>query len=192
MTAFFLRPGARTGRRARTFRKKKAMGKTENLFSRESIEKIRKISDDTRTCMFCTNLGERPFGSTPMATQHVDDDGTIWFFSGKDSDRNADLQREPEAQLIYSSEKNEEYLSLYGDAVVMYDRQKVEELWSPLVKVWFQEGPDDPNLSLIRFTPREGYYWDTQHGKVVAFAKMAASVVVGKTMDDGVQGELKV
>lgn len=167
------------------------MGKTENLFSREAIDKIKKIADDTRTCMFCTNLGERPFSSTPMATQQVADDGSIWFFSAKDSDRNADLQRHPEAQLIYSSQKHEEYLSLYGEAVVLYDRQKVEELWSPLSKVWFQEGPLDPNLSLIHFKPKEGYYWDTQHGKAVAFAKMAASVVVGKTMDDGVQGEIK-
>ena len=168
------------------------MGKTENLFSQESVEKIRKITEDTRTCMFCVNLGGRPFSVAPMSTQQVEDDGTIWFFSGKDSERNAYLQEDPEAQLIYSTQKNEEYLSLYGDAVVMYDKQKAEELWSPIVKVWFQEGPTDPNLSLIRFTPRDGYYWDTQHGKLVAFAKMAASVVTGQTMDDGVQGELKV
>lgn len=167
------------------------MGKTEHLFSQEAIDEIKKICDDTRTTMFCTNLGARPFSSTPMATQQVEDDGTIWFFSAKNSDRNADLKREPEAQLIWSSESNEEYLSLYGRAEVLYDLQKAEELWSPMVKTWFQEGPTDPNLSLIRFTPLEGYYWDTQHGKVVAFAKMAASVVAGKTMDDGVQGKIE-
>lgn len=167
------------------------MGKTDNLFSREAIEKIKKICDDTRTTMFCSNLGARPFSSTPMATQKVEEDGTIWFFSGKDSDRNADLKREPEAQLIWSSESNEEYLSLYGRAEVVFDQQKAEEIWSPEVKVWFQEGPTDPNLSLIRFTPQDGYYWDTQHGKVVAFAKMAASYVTGETMDDGVQGRIK-
>ncbi|WP_116125345.1 pyridoxamine 5'-phosphate oxidase family protein [Lewinella sp. IMCC34183] len=166
------------------------MGKTENLFSREAIDKIKEIADHTRTCMFCTKLDAQPFSTAPMATQKVEDDGSIWFFSTKDSDRNADLQRKPEAQIIYSSQDKEEYLSLYGDAVVMYDRQKVEELWSPMSKVWFQEGPTDPNLSLIHFKPRQGYYWDTQHGKVVAFAKMAASVVVGKTMDDGVQGKV--
>ena len=168
------------------------MGKTENLISQQAIDQIKKICDDTRTTMFCTNLGARPFSSTPMAPQQVEDDGSIWFFSGKDSDRNADLKREPEAQLIWCSDDNQEYLSLYGEAHVLYDLQKAEELWDPMVKVWFQEGPTDPNLSLIHFKPTEGYYWDTQHGKLVSFAKMAASVVVGKTMDDGVQGKIKV
>jgi general stress protein 26 len=168
------------------------MGKTEHLFSKEAIEKIKKIADDTRTCMFCTDLGARPFGSTPMATQQVEDDGSIWFFSAKNSDRNADIARDPATQLIYSSQSDEEYLSLYGESRIVYDRQKAEELFSPMTKVWFQEGPTDPNLSLIHFRPTDGYYWDTQHGKVVAFAKMAASVVVGETMDDGVKGKLDV
>ena len=167
------------------------MGKTENLISKEAVDKIKKICEDARTTIFCSNLGAKPFSAAPMAVQQVEDDGSIWFFSGKDSDRNADLQRDPATQLIWSRESNEEYLSLYGESTVLYNRQKAEELWSPMVKVWFQEGPTDPNLSLIHFVPSDGYYWDTQHGKVVAFAKMAASVVVGKTMDDGVQGKLK-
>ena len=167
------------------------MSKTDHLFSQQAIDQIKKITDDTRTTMFCTNLGARPFSVTPMAVQRVENDGSIWFFSAKDSDRNADLKREPEAQLIWSTDKNQEYLSLYGEARVLYDRQKAEELWDPMVKVWFQEGPTDPNLSLIHFRPASGYYWDTQHGKLVSLAKMAASVVVGKTMDDGVQGKLK-
>lgn len=168
------------------------MSDKKNLFSQEAIQKIQKIADDTRTTMFCTGLGSKPFGSTPMATQKVEDDGTIWFFSAKDSDRNADLAKEPLAQLIFSSPNNQEYLSLFGEAVVTYDRAKVEELWSPMSKVWFQQGPTDPNLSLIRFIPTEGYYWDTKNGKMVAYAKMVASVATGKTMDDGVSGKIDV
>jgi general stress protein 26 len=168
------------------------MGKTKHLFSQKAIDQIKKVADDTRTCMFCTNLGGRPFGSTPMATQQVEEDGSIWFFSAKDSDRNRDIEADPGTQLIYSSESNEEYLSLYGESRIVYDLQKAEELFSPMVKVWFQGGPTDPNLSLIHFRPLDGYYWDTQHGKVVAFAKMAASALTGETMDDGVSGKIEV
>lgn len=168
------------------------MGKTKNLFATAAVDRIQKIADDARTCMFCCNLGTRPFDVAPMATQQVEDDGTVWFFSAKDSDRNAYLATDPAAQLIYSKVGDSEYLSLYGRAEVTYDLAKVEELWSPMSKVWFQEGPTDPNLSLIRFIPEEGYYWDTQHGKMVAFAKMAASIVTGKTMDDGLSGKLEL
>ena len=46
--------------------------------------------------------------------------------------------------------------------------------------------------SFIKVTPSEGYYWDTKHGTAVAFLKMAASVITGKTMDDSVEGTLEV
>ncbi len=75
---------------------------------------------------------------------------------------------------------------------MLEDRAKIEELWSPLLKVWFQDGKDDDKISLIRVTPTQVYYWDTKHGEAVAFLKMAASVITGKTMDDSVEGELKV
>lgn len=57
--------------------------------------------------------------------------------------------------------------------------------------MWFQDGPDDPDLTLIRVQPQHARYWDTKHNKMVMWAKMAASVVTGKTMDDGVEGTLK-
>ncbi len=168
------------------------MGKTENLISAEAIEKIREIAKDEGICMFCTNLDGRPFSATPMSTQKVEADGSIWFFSAKDSDRNAEIKQSPETQLLYSSTSSQEYLSLYGRSTIVYDLDKARELWTPFVKTWFQEGPKDPNLSLIHFRPSDGFYWDTQHGKVVAFAKMAASIVTGNTMDDGVEGKLKL
>ena len=74
----------------------------------------------------------------------------------------------------------------------MYDKEKIKELWEPIVKTWFQEGTDDPHISVIKVTPKEGYYWDTKHGKLVALAKMVASMVSGKTMDDGIEGKIKL
>ena len=141
--------------------------------------------------MFCTKLGSKPFDVCPMATQQVEDDGTIWFFSGKGSDHNQDVASDPDVQLIYSSKVgNTDHLSLYGTAEVLYDKQKAEELFNPHVKVWFPDGPTDPNLTLIRFTPQSGYYWDTKNGQMVSFAKRIAAVATGTTMDDGVKGEL--
>ena len=53
-----------------------------------------------------------------------------------------------------------------------------------------QGGVDDPNLSVIQVVPDDGYYWNNKNGKMVAFAKMAASLITGKTMDDGIEGNL--
>ena len=169
------------------------MGETKNLIHRQAIKKIQELAKDVDITMFCTKLTQQPFDVCPMSTQRVEDDGTIWFFSGKDSDHNKDVQSDPAVQLIYSSKVGEsDHLSLYGKAEVTYDKQKAEELFTPHVKVWFPKGPTDPNLTLIRFTPESGYYWDTKNGKMVSLAKYAASIVTGKTMDDGIKGELKI
>ena len=54
------------------------------------------------------------------------------------------------------------------------------------------EGEDDPNLSVIKVVPEDGYYWNNKNGKMVAIAKMATAFVTGKTMDDGIEGNLKL
>ena len=148
---------------------------------------------DINVCMLCTNLGERPFNTCPMSAQQVEEDGTIWFLSGKDSTHNADIERQGEVQLIFSNKQSEEeYLSVYGKAEINYDRAKAKELFDQFEKTWFPQGPEDPNLSLIKVTPQSGYYWDTKHGAMVSFAKMAISAVTGAQMDDGVSGALKL
>ncbi len=95
-------------------------------------------------------------------------------------------------QLFFCKEGASEYLSLYGTATVSQDRQKIEEYWTPFAKIWFQGGKEDPDLTVIRVQPESCRYWDTKNNRAVSFIKMAASLVTGKTMDDGVEGELKV
>ncbi|MFT3704827.1 MAG: pyridoxamine 5'-phosphate oxidase family protein [Agriterribacter sp.] len=79
-----------------------------------------------------------------------------------------------------------------GRALITTDKQKIEELWKPIIKTWFTEGKDDPRITVIKFTPTDGYYWDTKHGNLVAGIKMAVGALTGQTLDDGIQGKIKV
>ena len=56
-------------------------------------------------------------------------------------------------------------------ATVSEDKEKIKELWEPLLKTWFTEGIDDPRISVIKVDPTEAYYWDNKHGNAVAFEK---------------------
>lgn len=159
--------------------------------SAEAIDKIREIAEDINIGMLCTNLDNTPISTRPMATQKVEDDGEIWFLSDKNSNHNQDIKNDDRVQVIYAHPGKSSFLSLYGTAEILYDRQKIEELWTKMAEVWFQKGKEDPNITLIRFMPEEGYYWDTKTNKMIAFLKMAASLVMGKTMDDGIEGKLK-
>jgi hypothetical protein len=60
-----------------------------------------------------------------------------------------------------------------------------------MLKVWFTEGIDDPRISVIKVEPVEGYYWDTKNNKAVAFVKRTVGAIIGKTLDDSIEGRLK-
>jgi hypothetical protein len=45
---------------------------------------------------------------------------------------------------------------------------------------------------VIEFTPQEGYYWDTKHGMAVASVKMLIGAMTGQTLDDSIEGKLRV
>ena len=70
------------------------------------------------------------------------------------------------------------------------NKEMIDALWQPFIKTWFTEGRDDPRITVIMFVPREGYYWDTKHGNAVAFVKMALGAVIGKTLDDSIEGKI--
>jgi len=168
------------------------MGSTENLQGQQAVTKIKEIAEKVNICLFATNLGVTPIAARPMSTNTVDADGTIWFFSGKDSDTNKEINKDSRVQLFYSNTASSEYLSLYGTATIVTDQKKVEELWSPINKTWFNDGTKDPNISLLKITPQEGHYWDTKHNKVVQMAKIAFGAIAGKPSDDGLQGTVSL
>lgn len=167
-------------------------GNVKNLNDREAIEKIQKLAGKESICLFATNLSKIPLTTRPMGTQEVDEEGNLWFMSAKSSDKNEEIEQDNRVQLFYSNTGSSEYLSIYGTAEIVFDRQKIDELWNPIAKAWFKEGKNDPEISLIKVTPEAAYYWDTKNSKMIDFIKIVASAVTGKTMDGGVEGKLRV
>ncbi len=156
-----------------------------------AMKKIKELADAADICLFATNLSEIPISARPMSRQEIDDDGTLWFFSEVSSHKNAHIQQDNRVQLFFSNTGNQEYLSIYGTAEIVRDVAKAKELWSPIAKTWFNDGPEDPTLTIIKVTPEDGYYWDTKDGKLISLIKMAAGAITGKEIDGSLEGKLK-
>jgi len=164
-----------------------------DLTGTEAVGKIKELVKQAPTCFFCTSLEPgRPFATRPMSVQTVDDAGHLWFLSASDSKKNQELARDPHVQLLFQGSAHSDFLTIEGSAVISTNREKIRELWEPLLKTWFTEGVEDPRITVIEVQPYAGYYWDTKHGRMVAFAKMAVGAMTGKTMDDSIEGRLKV
>ena len=94
--------------------------------------------------------------------------------------------------LFFQGSPHSDFLHLTGQATISRDKARIKELWEPIIKTWFTEGVDDPRITVIKFTPREGYYWDNKHGNLVAGIKMMVGAMIGKTMDDSIEGRITV
>jgi general stress protein 26 len=169
------------------------MDSKENLYAERGQRKLKEMVEDINICLFCTSVEIGSNSSCrPMAAQEVDEEGNIWFFSPINSDKNKEISRSNVVQLYFSHPGKSAYLVVNGVAEIVMDRNKVEKLWSPLLKTWFKEGKDDPTISLIKVRTTQSYYWDTEGNRVVDFFKMVASVATGTTLLDSKEGEIRV
>ena len=166
------------------------MGATQNLINTDGIEKLQTLTKSATTCLMTTSLQNRPLSTRPMSTLQVDDDGNFWFFSQKTSQKNSELRENPEIQLFYTNMSSSEYLTVYGHASISRNEAKIEELWSPISKAWFSRGKEDPELTVLKVTPLEAYYWDTKHNKMVQLVKILAGSIIGRPLDDGIEGRI--
>ena len=163
-----------------------------DLSSKQAVEKMKELVKHNRICFFTTDLGQQPLQTRPMSVQEVDEEGNFWFLSGRTSHKNLEIGSDPRVQLLFANQGDSEFLSVYGEAKVYADAETIEEIWNPIAKVWFPEGKYDPEITVIKVSTMDAYYWDTKHSKMVALVKMAAALVSGTTMDDGQQGTLRV
>lgn len=166
----------------------------ENLHQQEAIKKLKELAESARFCMFCTNLTQLPNSSRPMTIQECDDEGNLWFISSTESHKNLEINDDNRVQLYFMNNSNSEYLHIFGTASIYKDIGTIEDKWSALANAWFEEGKEDPKVSIIRVTPNETYYWDTKAGKFISMLTFVAAAVTGSKTDnsDGVEGNLNL
>lgn len=162
---------------------------TENLTSRDALEKMTKLVNDIDFAMMLTDLKNQPIHAIPMSTKKVDDKGDIWFLSGLNSEHNANIVKDSQIQLLYSDPGDMEFISIYGSATVTTDRQILEELYTKSDDAWFT-GVDDPNLTALKVVPEQAYFWDTKQNKYISLFKMGVAALTGKQADVGKKGKL--
>ncbi len=163
----------------------------KDLTRQDANKKIKELAEKADICLFTTNLTQLPLTTRPMSTRAVDENGDLWFFSRKGSNKNEEITADNRVQLFFSNNSSYEFLTLYGIATIIKDDAKAKELWSAIAKTWFNEGYDDPELTLLKIVPKDGHYWDTKDGKIISLFKMVAGAITGKEMNNSVEGDIK-
>jgi len=164
----------------------------KDLIGSEGVEKIKEIAKKATSCFLCTNINDGSFNTRPMSAEKIDEKGNFWFLSADDSHKNKEIAIDPSVQLLLQGSHHSDFLSINGKAEISRDKNKIEELWDGIMKAWFTGGKDDPRITVLKVTPVDGYYWDTKHGEAVALVKTVVGAMTGKTLDDSIEGSIKL
>lgn len=133
---------------------------------------------DQRFCMLTSVAGDQELHSHPMTPQQIEDDGGVWFFLDNTSETATNLSADSRVNLAFGD--SSDWLSVAGTGTLHHDRQKIEELWNPMVEAWFPDGKDSPELRLLKVEPQSAQFWDTPGGRVASVFAFVRTKVTGE------------
>lgn len=161
----------------------------------ERRQRLWALIKDMRFGMFTTQHADGHLYARPMTTQNqkIDEDDTLWFFMPRSGEPARDLAHDAQVNVAYASPDDDSYVSVSGTAEIVDDAATKRRLWSKLNEAWFPNGPDDPDVALVRVRISCADYWDVKSSKVVQLYKMARAAIGGRPPTDmGEHGEVQM
>ena len=158
----------------------------------DDLQKLRELVKDIDFCMLTTVDDTGDLHSRPMSSNgDIDHNGDIWFFTSASSHKVSEIEKLPKVNVSFADPANQHYISISGNAQLVRDRDKIEELWRPEFKMWFPKGKDDPDVALLRVSLKKAEYWDSPSSTVGFMLSFVSSLVTGKEADHGENKKLE-
>ena len=156
------------------------------MANESDFEKLREMIKDIDLCMLTTVDESNDLHSRPMSlNSDVDENGDLWFFTSSTSHKASEIERTPNVNVSFIDLRKQHYVSISGDAVLVQDRQKIKELWKPALKAWFPDGPDQPDVALLKVNVKKAEYWDGPSSTIAQAISFVSAIVTGKQVELG-------
>ena len=130
----------------------------------KDLEKLKSLIAKIRICLMTTLGSDRAFHSRPMSFLEWSEEGTLLFFTKASSSTVEEIEWNTQVSLGFCQPSDNAYVCIVGEAEVVYDRELVQKLFSPMMKNWFPGGAEDPSLRLLSVIPKTAEYWDGPSG----------------------------
>lgn len=121
----------------------------------------------------------------PMMLSQDKFDGTLWFFSRRNSHKTGEVTADPAVNLSFVEPKNDIYLSISGTARVVRDQQLIDRLWNQMVAAWFPEGKDSPEVVLLEVEVQAAEVWDSHESVMKQLYDMVRARIKDEKPDMG-------
>jgi general stress protein 26 len=150
------------------------------------MEKLKDVIDGMDTAMFTTVARDGCLASRPLRMQEIDEEGAMWFVTDRGSHKIDEIHANPCVNVSFAAPSDNTYVSISGRATVLFDKARLNDLWSPAMMVFYPDGLDDPDLCLLRVEMQSAEYWDSPGGLVGNALYLTMAALTG---DAGVLSE---
>ncbi len=141
------------------------------------------LAEISRTNVVMLGLADGEGEMRPMVP-HVDDASTlIYFFTSTSGSLTAKVGLGGTGRIVLIGKDQDFYGWLEGALLQNAERATIDRLWSPTVAAWYKQGKDDPDLSLLMFTPRAGKIWVATDSTLLFAWEMAKAFATGDEPD---------
>ena len=123
--------------------------------------------------------GEDRAHSQPMTAQFDKDlCDQLYFFTSSDSGFVKGINSgHSDAVISYSSKGHDLFASVHGRLSVDNDPAKIDKFWSKMTAAWFDQGREDPKVTLLRLDLGRAEIWEAGTGSFLE--EMFTAVVKG-------------
>ena len=141
-------------------------------------DKIYEMLRGFDTVMLATATPEGRIEGRPMQIVDIDErTGNIWFLTGRETRKVHEISDNAQVALVCQDARSA-WLSLSGIGMIVHEPSRVRELWREPFRVWFPDGPDDPELRLLVVEPQSAEYWDNRGSNKLEYLFEAAKAYV--------------
>lgn len=150
--------------------------------------KFRELLATFQTAVLVTRGSRNMLHARPMAIACVDENCDLWFMTSRDSAKVHEIDVDTRAHVICQNGWSS-CVCISGRATIEYDREKIHKLWNPSLQVWFPQGVNDPEITLIRVVGEQGEYWDNSGLNRITYLYQTIKAIVTGIVPEIKQGD---
>jgi general stress protein 26 len=128
--------------------------------------------------------------SRPLQLLQVDAAGALWFFTSASSAKVAEIRADARVNVAYADPARKYFIAIAGEARIVVDRAKIDEMWTLAQTIFFPQGREDPSLVLLKVTPATARYWDGYESILGVLLKFGKAVLRNEASDLGHSGRI--
>ncbi len=113
-------------------------------------------------------------------------EGCLYFITSRETDLAKSIVHSATAHYCLVSNDHDYHACMSGEISIINDREKLEELWSPMMAAWFEGGQDNPNITMLKMSLNEASVWaSTRNALRFGFEMVRSNVNEAHTPDIG-------